>query len=342
MEDLNPRPAVYQPLLYLSYASHSSNGRNCIPPFLYLVATPNTTPVVTCNARNEDTMKAKQRTKPEPDFPLFLHRTGQWAKKVRGRTHYFGSNPDAALTKYVEQRDDLQAGRTPRTRSDELTVRDLCNRFLTSKKSLLESGELSPRTWRDYYASAENLVATFGKHRAVADLAGEDFERLRASLAKTRGPVSLGNEIQRIRSVFGFAWADGILDRPVRFGASFKKPSRKVIRRAKNSAGSRMIEAADLRRLIDAAGVPMKAMILLALNCGYGQTDAASLPLAALDFDGGWANYPRPKTAIIRRCPLWPETGEALRETIREQPDPKDAADECLVFLTRFGVPWCE
>jgi Ni,Fe-hydrogenase III small subunit len=39
----------------------------------------------------------------------------------------------------LEQRDDLQAGRTPRVPGDGLTDRDLCNRFLTQKKSLVDS-----------------------------------------------------------------------------------------------------------------------------------------------------------------------------------------------------------
>ena len=91
-------------------------------------------------------MKAKKPAKPYPDFPLFLHQTGPWAKKVRGVMHYFGTEPDAALAKYLDRRDDRHAGRTPRTRGDELTVRELVNRFLTSKKVLLDSDELSPRT----------------------------------------------------------------------------------------------------------------------------------------------------------------------------------------------------
>jgi hypothetical protein len=84
--------------------------------------------------------KNKSNAKPYLGFPLFLHATGQWAKKVRGRMHYFGTDSDAALAKYLDQRDDLQAGRTPRVQGDGLTVRDLCNRFLTSKKALLDGG----------------------------------------------------------------------------------------------------------------------------------------------------------------------------------------------------------
>ena len=75
--------------------------------------------------------------KPYPEFPLFPHATRRWAKKIRGKMHYFGpwDDPDAALALYKAQADDLHAGRTPRAGTAEgLTVRRLLNLFLTAKQ----------------------------------------------------------------------------------------------------------------------------------------------------------------------------------------------------------------
>jgi hypothetical protein len=76
-------------------------------------------------------------------------------------------------------------------------------------------------------------------------------------------------------------------------------------------------------------------MILLAINCGYGNADVGTLPLSAVNLAGGWVNYPRPKAAIDRRAKLWPETIAALKAAIAGRPVPKDRADARLVFVTK-------
>jgi len=129
--------------------------------------------------------------------------------------------------------------------TDALTVCGLCNRFLTSKRRLMEADELSPRTWRDYSDCCETIVDSFGKMQAVVNLTTENFAQLRSDLAKVRGPAALGNQIQRIRTVFKFAFDADLIERPVRFGPTFRKPSRKFIHKALMANGTKMIEATE-------------------------------------------------------------------------------------------------
>jgi len=151
--------------------------------------------------------------KPRPDFPLFPHATGRWAKKVHQKLHYFGSTADdpkgqAALEQWLEQKDDILAGRTPRAKAAGLTVADLCNHFLTAKRHLTQTGEIGTRTFADYYAVAQNVVGTFGKTRLVIDLAADDFDRLRRQVARTNGPVGIGNQVRRVRTIFRYGHED--------------------------------------------------------------------------------------------------------------------------------------
>ncbi len=286
---------------------------------------------------------ARQATAARPKgFPLFAHQTGRWAKKIRGKLVYFGKldDPQAALAKWLEQKDDLLAGRTPRVNSDGLTVRDLVNRFLSAKKNRLDTGELSARSFSDYYATCGRVVNCFGRNRLVVDLAADDFERLRTELAAGRSPTTLANDVQRVRVLFKFAYDAHLIDRPVRYGPDFRKPSARTMRHHRHAKGLRMFEAADLRRIIEAAGQPLKAMSLLGVNCGFGNADVATLPTSAVNLETGWADFPRPKTGIGRRCWLWPETIDAIREWMTERPMAKDRDDEVLLFVTKYGAGW--
>jgi integrase len=83
-----------------------------------------------------------------------------------------------------------------------------------------------------------------------------------------------------------------------------------------------MFEAEEIRQMLAAASPQLKAMILLGINAGLGNTDCGRLPLSALDLERGWLTYPRPKTGVARRCPLWAETVEAIREALAERPGP--------------------
>src|SRR5262245_15895920 len=111
-------------------------------------------------------MATKTLAKLPKNSPFFLHRTGQLAKKVRGHTIYFGKDHAAALERWLRDKDYLLAGvAPPALHPVGCSLREVLNRFLAHKRALIDSGELSPRSWRDYYATAERLVETFGKDR---------------------------------------------------------------------------------------------------------------------------------------------------------------------------------
>jgi hypothetical protein len=92
--------------------------------------------------------RALRPAKPYPEFPLFAHSSGRWCKKIRGRRVCFGpwDDPDAALKKYLDRKDALHAGLTPADPSEALTVHSLCAQFLTTKKRMKESNDLSGRS----------------------------------------------------------------------------------------------------------------------------------------------------------------------------------------------------
>jgi integrase len=294
-------------------------------------------------SKNHSTAPAKP-SKPYPEFPLFPHATKRWAKKIRGKMYYFGpwDDPDKALTEYERQKDALHAGRKPRPQTDGLTVKELANAFLNHKKALLEAGELSPHTWDNYERAAVELVAQLSKTRIVADLDPEDFAKLRNNMAKKWGPHRLAVTIQHIRSIFKHGYDSGMMDRPMRFGPQFKRPTKKTFRLHRAKKGPNLFSREEILVLLLQAPVHLEAMILLGINCGMGNSDCGNLPLTALDLGNGWLDYPRPKTGIPRRCPLWPETVEALRETLAKRPKPKKEEHAGLVFVTKYGLPWAK
>ena len=284
--------------------------------------------------------QSNKPAKPHKDFPLFACGNGQWAKKVRGHRRYFGAwdDPDAALRKWLDSKDDLLAGRTPRKKAGELTVKGLADRFLTAKNNRMAAGELNPRSYQDYVEICQRVADVFGKHRAVADLTAEDFERLRNSFGRTHGPARLSKDVTVVKMLFRWGHQSGLCNLPL-FGPEFRPPSTVAKKRAGRKDGRKDFTAEEMSRLLCKASGPMRCWILLAFNAALGQNDLAELRLQHVDLSAGWLDFPRPKTEAPRRCPLWPETVRAFRETLSARPEAKDSADADRVFLTPGGRP---
>jgi integrase len=272
--------------------------------------------------------------KPTPDYPLFAHANGKWAKKVGGRIKYFGrwDDPDAALAEYQKS---IRPVEQPGV---GLPISTACNLFMAAQESKLNTGELSRHSLADYHRTCKAMLDHFGKMRPVEDFSPHDFTAYKAVLAKTKNTNSLGNEITRVRTVFKWAHDSNHLTTPVRFGPDFRRPSKVALRRHRREQGKRLFTADQILLLLDEVGVHFYAMILLGINCGFGNTDVAKLKLQDVDLPGGWIHFPRPKTEVERSCPLWQETVDALSKSLVRRREPKEPSE--LFFITPEGTSW--
>lgn len=287
--------------------------------------------------------KTDKPAKPYPDFPLFPHATKRWAKKIRGQMCYFGpwSDPDAALAKYLRERDILQAGQTPpKAGEDRKTLVDLVNDFMDTKEARVKMGKMTQRQLLDYQRSCKRVVSIMGRTTIVEALKPKDFDRLAVKLAEGVSKVTFANRIRLARALFLHASKYELIEKRLNFGELFKIPDKMEIRVEQQKTGARDFTADELRKIIEAASIPLKAMILLGINCGLGNNDLATLPRSAVNLDTRWIDYPRQKTAVERRCPLWPETVAALRLSLAKRPMPKDESHADLCFVTKYGQPY--
>ncbi len=283
---------------------------------------------------------ADQLTKPRRDFPLTPRGDGRWCKRVHGKLHYFAGTAEEALDEWLRVKDDLLAGREARPKEGCLELAELVNQFLHHKKQMLDSGELAERTWGGYESVGKMLLAFFGRTFPAEQLRTTDFQKLRAYLAKQYGPVALGNRIQVVRMIFRYGYRSKLLAKEAEFGVEFEKPSAKTLRQVRSAKGPQLFTAEQIQSLLKAAEPHMKAMILLAINGGLGNTDLALLTANAFDLKSAWLDYPRPKTGMPRRIPLWPETVAAVREAIEKRRPAKNEADAKLLFIGARGTSY--
>ncbi len=103
--------------------------------------------------------KSKRKTRSDK-FPLTLHNTGQFCKRIKGKLYYFGTNKQEALQRYLEQAAYLHAGKapTPRSSKDRLSIKILCNLYLDHQESRAEIGEIQLRQVSDQILLLKDFV----------------------------------------------------------------------------------------------------------------------------------------------------------------------------------------
>jgi integrase len=273
-------------------------------------------------------------TWPYTDVVLRAH-TGvnQWQKTIRGKMHYFGvlSDPAGARRRYLHflNQEVIRTADEVLPHRDAVTLDQMVNGFLVKRHELVESGEKSAGQFVRYRKAGELILTTFGREMTVASLTPAAFARLRSSLKG--GPVTVGNAIRDIRSIFN--WGAKHYDVRPRYGDEFQKPSKHAVDRA--SRARQLWTPPEIRQLLEAAGAGMRCFILLGINCGFGQGDCAKFSRSVFNLEHH--RMPRGKNLARRLCPLWPMTVAALCAYNRPKGLPGTGG---LFFVTRLGHPW--
>jgi integrase len=149
---------------------------------------------------------------------------------------------------------------------------------------------------------------------------------------------TVARHLGAIRSLSKWAVQNEYIDRPFRFGTEFNLPSQKALRAAKTKAGDRTYTPAQVKKVLASKSKVLRAMFLLSLNGGVGNTDISDLKDSNVKADR--IEFARSKTGVARVIPLWPETVAAIEAARAVRPAAKNPEWDDRVFLTERGYPY--
>jgi integrase len=271
-------------------------------------------------------MRSSKRKTRSDKFPLTLHPTGQYCKKIKGKLYYFGGDKKQALERYLDQATYLHGGRNlmKKASNGNMALKELCEVYLQYQQSKVMASDLTAKHHNDQISSLNKLASFLGQSRTIKSISTLDLQRYKRKLQGDYGSVyRLNLHISIMKAMFHWARRNDILE---------NIPNIDAISRGKTVYQERFTFNSDhINKLVSAADVKMRAMIWLGLNCGFGCTDCAQLKWKNLDFEANRVILARKKTGIPRNLPLWSETVQALKKV------PKSGK---LVFYTSKGQPW--
>ena len=268
--------------------------------------------------------RSKRKTRSDK-FPLTLHPTGQYCKKINKKLFYFGSDKKAALEKYLSQASYLHGNKEIQRKSNgEMTLKRLCDLYLHYQNLKVQANALTAQHHNEQIASLNKFMSFIGHTRIIDEISTLDLQSYRRKLQRAYSTAHRMNlHISIMKAMFHWAKKNDVLD---------SIPNIDAISRGKIVHKQRLIfTSEDIHQLLDAADVQMKAMIWLGLNCGFGCTDCAGLKWSNLDLVEGRVKLARKKTGILRDLPLWSETVESLKKISKKGK---------LVFYTSRGNPF--
>ncbi len=119
-----------------------------------------------------------KRKKRSDKFPLTLHPTGQYCKKIKGKLYYFGTDKREALRRYLEQASHLHAGKgfKPSSSEDEISLTTVFNLYLEHQESRVAAGDIGLRQLHDQTSLLRRFARFIGPNRSISDISTIDLQ----------------------------------------------------------------------------------------------------------------------------------------------------------------------
>jgi integrase len=258
------------------------------------------------------------------DRKLTRRKDGRYVCKVNGKPEYFGRDEDEAIERLRKRLAELSEPGEP-TGERRLSIgRLLCDFMAQAKASHDATGKPNAEVLKRYKAVCDKFAAVLipdpRNVPLLADLDEADYQRLaivlnRRKSGKLYKPSTRQQYITIAQMILKYA-ADRHWLEPVKYRKALKGPSKAEKLAHLEERGELLFTPEQIAQLLNATDGPLHTAILLGINCAYGPTDIQKLTARYIVKEGGatWLTFPRPKTGERRRCPLWPETAEALEQ----------------------------
>jgi hypothetical protein len=159
---------------------------------------------------------SKTRRKTRSDkFPLTLHSTGKYCKKIKGKMHYSGKDRKQALERYLEQAAFLHNGKTKmfKTTNGYMALKSLCKIYLQHRQAKAASAEITICHHADQSSCLNKFVSFIGQHRRINEISTLDLQNYKRKLKRTYNSAHRINlSISIMKTMFHWARKDDILD----------------------------------------------------------------------------------------------------------------------------------
>ncbi|MHC4175687.1 MAG: tyrosine-type recombinase/integrase [Planctomycetota bacterium] len=244
----------------------------------------------------------RSRKRRSDKFPLTLHPTGQYCKKIKGKIRYFGTDKKKALEKYLAQSTYLHGAQSllQKASNGKMTLKQLCGLYLQYQHSRVLADNLTPKHYSDQIRSLNRLMSFLGQGCKIESISTLDLQNYKRKLQNAYASDRLNLNISDMKAMFHWARRNDVLETIPNIDAISKG---RVVHKKMYTFNSEQV-----KKLVSAANVKMRAMIWLGLNCSFGCTDCGKLKWKDLDLKKGRVRLPRNKTGTPRDFPLWTRT----------------------------------